>query len=80
MPLDPQAEALLKGFEEAGAQPFETMTPAQGRVAAQGTAEQVSGAYRFEVLPGVGHFVTDQAGDKVTELLLEFLATASTRS
>jgi pimeloyl-ACP methyl ester carboxylesterase len=51
-----------------------------GRVAAQGTAEQVSGAYRFEELPGVGHFVTDQAGDKVTELLLGFLATVSTRS
>ena len=34
MPLDPQAEALLKQFEEAGAPPFEAMTPAQGRVAA----------------------------------------------
>ncbi len=47
-----------------------------GRVAADGTAEHVAGPYRFEVLPGVGHFVTDQAGDKVTELLLDFLATA----
>jgi pimeloyl-ACP methyl ester carboxylesterase len=46
-----------------------------GRVAAEATADYVSGPYRFEVLPGVGHFVTDQVGDKVTELLLDFLNT-----
>jgi pimeloyl-ACP methyl ester carboxylesterase len=46
-----------------------------GRVAADATAEHVSGPYRFEVLPAVGHFVTDQAGSKVTELLLDFLST-----
>lgn len=34
MPLDPQAEALLKQLMDAGAQPFETLTPAEGRVAA----------------------------------------------
>lgn len=45
-----------------------------GRAAAEGTAAHVSGPYRFEVLPGVGHFVTDQAGDRVTELLIDFLA------
>lgn len=45
-----------------------------GRVAADATADHVSGPYRFEVLPGVGHFVTDQAGEQVTELLLDFLA------
>ena len=44
-----------------------------GRVAAEGTAAHVAGPYRFEVLPGVGHFVTDQAGARVTEILLEFL-------
>ena len=33
MPLDLQAEALLKEMQESGAQPFETMTPAEGRVA-----------------------------------------------
>ena len=47
-----------------------------GRVAADGTAEYVAGKYRFEILAGVGHFVTDQAGDKVTELLLGFLSEA----
>ena len=44
-----------------------------GEMAARGTAEHVSGPYRFEVLPGVGHFVTDQAGARVNELLLDFL-------
>ena len=34
MPLDPQAAALLGSMKEAGAQPFETMTPAEARVAA----------------------------------------------
>ncbi|MEE2791265.1 MAG: alpha/beta hydrolase [Acidobacteriota bacterium] len=34
MPLDPQAEALLSSMKDAGAKPFETMTPAEARVAA----------------------------------------------
>ena len=34
MPLDPQAEALLGSMKDAGAKPFETMTPAEARVAA----------------------------------------------
>lgn len=36
MPLDPQARALLEQFAAAGAEPFETLTPAQARIAAQG--------------------------------------------
>ena len=44
-----------------------------GRVAAEGTRQFVTAPYRFEELPGVGHFVTDQRGDRVTELLLDFL-------
>ncbi len=44
-----------------------------GALAANGTADYVTGSYRFEVLPDVGHFVTDQAGERVTELLLEHL-------
>ncbi len=47
-----------------------------GRTAAEGTSAFVTGPYRFEVLPGVGHFVTDQAGTRVTELLLEHLRRA----
>jgi pimeloyl-ACP methyl ester carboxylesterase len=44
-----------------------------GPDAAHGTAEFVSGAFAMEVLPGVGHFVMDQAPAKATELLLAHL-------
>jgi pimeloyl-ACP methyl ester carboxylesterase len=45
-----------------------------GRIAAEGTKDFVSAPYRFEVLPGVGHFASDQAPDRVNELLLSHLA------
>jgi pimeloyl-ACP methyl ester carboxylesterase len=45
-----------------------------GRVAAEGTVDFIAAPYRFEVLPGVGHFAADQAPERVTELLLEHLA------
>jgi pimeloyl-ACP methyl ester carboxylesterase len=45
-----------------------------GRAAAEGTAEEVSGAYRFEVLPGIGHFSTDQVPERVNALLLQHIA------
>jgi pimeloyl-ACP methyl ester carboxylesterase len=45
-----------------------------GRIAAEGTEDFVSAPYRFEVLPGVGHFAADQAPDRVNELLLSHLA------
>jgi pimeloyl-ACP methyl ester carboxylesterase len=48
-----------------------------GRVAAEATAEYVTAPYRFEVLPGVGHFITDQASERVNELLLQWLASRS---
>jgi pimeloyl-ACP methyl ester carboxylesterase len=44
--------------------------------AARWTAEFVAAPYRFEVLPGVGHFATDQAPERVSELLLAHLAAA----
>ena len=44
-----------------------------GRVAAEGTVDFIAAPYRFEVLPGVGHFVSDQAPGRVTELLLAHL-------
>jgi pimeloyl-ACP methyl ester carboxylesterase len=44
-----------------------------GRVAAEGTKDFVSAPYRFEVLPGVGHFAADQAPGRVNELLLRHL-------
>ena len=47
-----------------------------GRSAASYTAEHVTGPYRLEVLPGIGHFVTDQIPAAVTRLLLSHLAGA----
>jgi len=44
-----------------------------GPDAAKGTAEFVSAAFAMEVLPGVGHFIMDQAPAKATELLLAHL-------
>jgi pimeloyl-ACP methyl ester carboxylesterase len=44
-----------------------------GRIAAEGTVDFVAAPYRFEILPGVGHFAADQAPDRVSELLLEHL-------
>ncbi|MHB8268594.1 alpha/beta fold hydrolase [Bradyrhizobium sp.] len=45
-----------------------------GRIAAEGTKDFVSAPYRFEVLPGVGHFAADQAPDRVSELLSQHIA------
>jgi pimeloyl-ACP methyl ester carboxylesterase len=45
-----------------------------GPDAAQGTGEFVSASFGMEVLPGVGHFVMDQAPARATELLLGHLA------
>jgi pimeloyl-ACP methyl ester carboxylesterase len=41
-----------------------------GRVAAEGTVDFVAAPYKFEVLPGVGHFAADQAPDRISELML----------
>ena len=41
-----------------------------GRVAAEGTVDFIAASYRFEVLPGVGHFAADQAPERVCALLL----------
>ena len=46
-------------------------------LAAEATAEFVTGSYRFEVLPGVGHFITDQAPERTTELLLQHVGAHS---
>jgi pimeloyl-ACP methyl ester carboxylesterase len=45
-----------------------------GRAAAEGTGEFIAAPYRFEVLPGVGHYAADQVPDRVSALLLEHLA------
>jgi pimeloyl-ACP methyl ester carboxylesterase len=45
-----------------------------GRTAAEGTVDFVEAPYRFEVLPGVGHFAADQSPACVSELMLQHLA------
>lgn len=45
-----------------------------GRMAAEGTRDFVDAPYRFEVLPGVGHYAPDQMPERVNALLLEHLA------
>jgi pimeloyl-ACP methyl ester carboxylesterase len=45
-----------------------------GRPAAEATAEFVASPYRFVVVPGAGHFLTDQAPGVVTHELLAHLA------
>jgi pimeloyl-ACP methyl ester carboxylesterase len=42
-----------------------------GLMAAEGTRDFVAAPYRFEILPGVGHFAADQAPDRVNALLLQ---------
>jgi pimeloyl-ACP methyl ester carboxylesterase len=44
-----------------------------GAAAAHATREFVKGPYRFEQLPGVGHFISDEAPDALNRLLLEHL-------
>jgi len=48
-----------------------------GRAAAEGTRDFIAAPYRFEVLPGVGHFAADQAPEPVCELLLAHVETYS---
>jgi pimeloyl-ACP methyl ester carboxylesterase len=45
-----------------------------GRPAAEGTIDFVAAPYRFEVLPGGGHFVADQMAGRVSELMLAHIA------
>ncbi len=44
-----------------------------GRMAAEATVSFVWAPYRFEVLPGVGHFITDQASERVNDLMLQWV-------
>jgi pimeloyl-ACP methyl ester carboxylesterase len=47
---------------------------ALGRVAAEATVQWVSGRYRFEVLPGVSHWIPESAPAALNRLLLEHLS------
>jgi len=50
---------------------WSTADPALGREAAEATGRFVAGPYRFEVLEGVGHWVSEQVPERLNELLLE---------
>jgi pimeloyl-ACP methyl ester carboxylesterase len=41
---------------------------------AHDTARYVSGEYRFEILPGVSHWIPDEQPDKLADLLLDWFA------
>ena len=47
---------------------------ALGRYGADATAKHVTAPYRFEVLPGVSHWVPEEAPERLTSWLLEHLA------
>jgi pimeloyl-ACP methyl ester carboxylesterase len=53
---------------------WSTQDIALGRTAAEATAAWVTGPYRFEVLPGVSHWIPEAAPDDLNRLLLEHLA------
>ncbi len=59
---------------------WSTYDPALGREAAEATAAQVEGPYRFEVLEGVSHWIPEEAPETLNTLLLEHLGGASTSS
>jgi pimeloyl-ACP methyl ester carboxylesterase len=42
--------------------------------AAHNTGRYVTGEYRFEILPGVSHWIPDEQPDKLADLLLDWFA------
>ncbi len=48
-----------------------------GRSAAEMTGEFVAARYRFEILPGIGHFASDEAPSLVSDLLISHLSSQS---
>ncbi|MEZ4586325.1 MAG: alpha/beta hydrolase [Gemmatimonadales bacterium] len=52
---------------------FGEADPAFARRSALATASFVSGPYRYVPLPGIGHWLTEQASDTVTAELLALL-------
>jgi pimeloyl-ACP methyl ester carboxylesterase len=52
---------------------WSTADPALGREAAEATGRFVAGPYRFEVLEGVGHWVSEQVPERLNALLLDHI-------
>lgn len=53
---------------------WSTEDAALSRAAAERTAHHVTGPYRFEVLPGVSHWLPDEVPETVAELIRERVA------
>jgi pimeloyl-ACP methyl ester carboxylesterase len=50
---------------------------ALGRAAAEMTAGEVEGPYRFEVLEGVSHWIPEEAADRLGPLLVDHITSAA---
>jgi pimeloyl-ACP methyl ester carboxylesterase len=50
---------------------------ALGRTAADLTGDFVTGPYRYEVLPGVSHWIPEEVPETVVALLLDFITTTT---
>ena len=75
----PAMEAALAWYRTRGAIRTPTLyiwgdaDDTVGRDAAEGTVDFIAAPYRFEALPGIGHFAADQAPERVSELMLTHL-------
>ena len=46
----------------------------EARAAADGTGTHIAAPYRFEILPGGGHYPSDQCPERANALMLDHLA------
>ena len=69
-------EAALGAISVPTMYVWSTADVALGRAAADATAAEVAGPYRFEVLEGVSHWIPEVAADAFDALLLDHLATS----
>ena len=53
---------------------WSTLDPYIGETAARGAERHVTGPYRFEVLDGVSHWISEEAPERLSALLLDHLA------
>lgn len=82
--LDFYAAASLEDMAGLGAVTVPTLhvwsdqDRALGSVGARGTADHVTGPYRFEVLPGISHWIPEQAPERLAQLVLEQVRSVAT--
>jgi len=73
---DATAEALIRVLSQFG---VAVDRSSDGDIAllpkaSHDTARYVSGEYRFEIMPGVSHWIPDEQPDKLADLLLDWFA------